>query len=198
MKKVILFTLIFISSTAFGVTQSWLPSQLTIKSDTHASNGASSQSSLSNDGRYMAFQSCASNLVIEDQARCDVYWRDNITGQIELITKSLLSDFKGESWNSAPYISSNGRFVVFNSTAADIVGLEGNGVSHIYLWDALTNKIELVSVASDGLEGDLNSSNSSVSDDGRFVVFESESILLDVVSPDTNDSADIFIRESSQ
>ncbi|MBL3811643.1 VCBS repeat-containing protein [Alteromonas macleodii] len=195
MKKVILFTLIFISSTAFCVTQSWLPSQLTIKSDTHASNGASSQSSLSNDGRYMAFQSCASNLVIEDQARCDVYWRDNITGQIELITKSLLSDFKGESWNSAPYISSNGRFVVFNSTAADIVGLEGNGVSHIYLWDALTNKIELVSVASDGLEGDLNSSNSSVSDDGRFVVFESESILLDVVSPDTNDSADIFIRD---
>lgn len=195
MKKVFFFALIFISSTALGVQPVWLPSQLAVKSDTHASNGASSQSSLSIDGRYMAFQSCSSNLVIEDQERCDVYWRDNVTGKIELITKSLLSAFKGESWNSTPYISSSGRFVVFKSTAADIVGLEGNGVSHIYLWDALTKNLEQVSVASDGLEGDLNSSNPSVSDDGRFVVFESESNLLDVVSPDTNDSADIFIRD---
>jgi Tol biopolymer transport system component len=77
----------------------------------------------------------------------------------------------GES--SEPFISDNGRFVVFASTASNLVEGDINNKTDIFVYDLLENKIERISVDSNG-DGNIdNSSNPSISGDGRYVAFYS-------------------------
>ena len=76
--------------------------------------------------------------------------------------------------SSTPVITPDGRYIVFASTASSLVSGDTNGSMDIFRCDLLNNDvIEVVSASSGGAIGNADSLTPQVSDDGRFIVFES-------------------------
>src|SRR5207253_854957 len=144
--------------------------------------------SISADGRFVAFESFASNLVSDDTNRTgDVFVHDRLTGVTERV--SVASDgTQGDDFSQVPSISAAGRFVAFRSFASNLVSGDTNGRDDIFVHDRLTGATDRVSVASDGTQGndDASEPNSlpSISADGRFVAFATHASNL--VPDDTN------------
>jgi len=88
--------------------------------------------------------------------------------------------------------SQDGRFVVFQSPATDITLPAGSGYQ-LYVRDRLTNTTELISKSSSGVTANTTSVRGRISDDGRYVVFDSNGTNL--VTSDTNNEGDVFIRD---
>src|SRR5688572_1347220 len=132
---------------------------------------------ISADGRFVAFQSQAQNLVpggnpflFVDQ----VYVHDRDTGATEIISVNAAGE-AGNSLNVEPDISADGRFVVFSSFADNLVpGPQSSGLQ-VYLRDRVTGTIELITENAAGQAGDGASVNPSISLDGRFVAFQTNS-----------------------
>jgi len=101
----------------------------------------------------------------------------------------------GFGFNRFAATSPDGRFVVFQSTAANLVPGDTNQNNDVFLRDRRTGRIELVSVNSAGVQGNGKNASGkvSVSADGRFVAFDSFSTNL--VPGDTNGLNDIFVRD---
>ncbi len=157
--------------------------------------GLSHFASISGDGRRVAFASQADNLVEHDRnAASDVFVRDLERQQTVRVSRGLNgADADGPSF--APRISGDGRFVVFQSAATNLVEDDGNNVADVFLFEIESGRTELVSVRSDGRQADLASSEASVSGDGRYVAFVS--LAANLVPADQNDRPDIFIRDRS-
>jgi len=148
--------------------------------------------SISADGRFIAFESTATNLVPGDtNNNSDVFVRDRLT---EITTRISVNSTGNQGNFDAfnPAISADGRFVAFESNSTNLVPGDTNNTSDIFLHDRLNGSTTRVSVDSTGQEGDRPSLNPSISADGRFVAFESNSTNL--VPGDTNNNSDIFIR----
>jgi Tol biopolymer transport system component len=92
-----------------------------------------------------------------------------------------------------PALSLDGRFVVFESRAAELAASDTNGLADVFLHDRTTGAIERISVAANGSEARGSSERPSVSADGRYVVFTSNAANL--VVGDTNLVADVFVRD---
>jgi Tol biopolymer transport system component len=90
-------------------------------------------------------------------------------------------------------VSGNGRYVVFDSSAPNLVRGDTNDTDDVFLRDRWTQATRRVSVSSSGEQGDLASSNPSVSDDGRWITFVSDATNL--VPDDTNGFSDLFLRD---
>jgi Tol biopolymer transport system component len=90
-------------------------------------------------------------------------------------------------------LSRDGRFVVFSSSATNLVPGDTNGREDVFVRDRLLNTVERVSVDSAGVEADLQSNQPTISADGRYVVFSSWAHNL--VPGDTNDTNDVFLRD---
>jgi cold shock CspA family protein len=149
--------------------------------------------SLSADGRFVAFGSYASNLVANDtNTVIDVFVHDRNTATTERV--SIASDgTEANDESFSPAISSDGRFVAFQSDATNLVLNDTNNKSDIFVHDRLTGSTERVSVNSDGKQANGDSIAPAISDDGFFVAFASEATNL--VAGDTNNRADIFFNE---
>ncbi len=158
-------------------------------------NDHTNASSISGDGRFVVFQSDASNLVASDTNRSTdifVYDRDAATDPLRRI--SVASDgTEAGGPSEAPRISRDGRYVVFESAADNLVSNDNNGQKDVFLYDLETDEIELVSVAAGGSSGSGSSQHASVSGDGRYVAFSSGA--GDLVADDTNDRFDVFVRD---
>jgi len=155
-------------------------------------NGDSYMPSVSADGRLVAFESYASNLVSEDTSYWNIFVSDRLTGQIELISRSI-DGAPADNGSGDPFISPDGRFVVFQSAASNLISGDTNQDSDIFIHDRQTGQMELVSVASDGAQADDWSWKPSISANGRFVVFASHASNL--VSGDTNYYEDVFVHD---
>lgn len=148
---------------------------------------------LSGDGRYVAFWSYASNLVPGDtNGAVDVFVHDRATGQTTRVSVDSNGN-QGLSASGMPSISSDGRFVAFESTASNLVSGDTNGGSDVFLHDRLTGGTRRVSVASGGAQVLAGSSRPSVSGDGRCVAFMS--VASDLVPGDTNFLSDVFVHD---
>lgn len=158
--------------------------------------GASWSPDLSADGTLVVFSSDAPNLVAGDangNGR-DVFVRDTRSNSTRLVSVSSAGLQDADGVSDVPSISADGRFVVFRSTADNLVlPATTAGRSHIYRHDLLTGTTVLVSVDTGGGEGDGNSFDPTVSGDGRYVAFGSQA--SDLVVGDTNGFADIFLRD---
>lgn len=119
-----------------------------------------------------------------------------------MVRDRLLRVTEGISVNAAGYlrpcegfgcISSDGRFVAFVSAADDLVPGDLNARADAFLRDRATGTTELVSIGSSGAQGDFHTNTANVSDDGRFVVFDSASSTF--VGGDTNAALDVFVRD---
>jgi len=97
------------------------------------------------------------------------------------------------SWTNHRTISENGRFVVFQSSAHNLTGVDSNRYPDIYVFDRQTRQVDLVTVTSQGIQANMDSHDPSISADGRFVSFYSWATNL--APNDTNRSADVFVYD---
>lgn len=156
-------------------------------------NNSSSHSSISGDGRYITFESTASNLVAGDtNLRNDVFLHDNQTGVTTRISVPTGGAEGNNNSGSYPVISRDGKFVAFGSSATNLVVGDLNGRSDIFVRDLENNITTRVSVHSSGAESDHVSPvyYLSISEDGRYVAFDSAATNL--VDDDTNFTDDVF------
>jgi Tol biopolymer transport system component len=150
---------------------------------------------ISGDARYVVFSSYASNLVSGDTNYTeDVFIKDLSTNSITRVSTAA-DGTQGNNLSSSPTISANGRYVAFQSSANNLVSDDTNGTQDIFIKDLSTNSITRVSTTADGTQGNNHSYSPSISDDGRYVVFQSYDSNL--VSGDTNGSFDVFIKDLS-
>ena len=164
-----------------------------------ASNGAeanassSSAPAISADGRYVAFSSAASNLVLGDTNEAsDVFVSDRKAGTIERV--SVTSDgAEANASSSSPAISADGRYVAFPSSASNLVPGDTNGMGDVFVHDRATGVTERISVPFDGTQADRSSSSPAISADGRYIAFSSAASNL--VPGDTNETPDVFVRD---
>jgi len=167
--------------------------RVSIASDGTQANGASTGSSISSDGRYITFESTASNLVTGDtNGTHDIFIHDQQIGQTTRI--SIASDGtqanNASQWSS---ISGDGRYVAFYSNASNLVNNDTNGYTDVFVHDRQSRQTSRISIASDGTQSNGSSLRLSLSNNGRYVMFESEANNL--VSGDTNNTEDVFIHD---
>ncbi len=156
--------------------------------------------SMSADGRFVVFTSTASNLVSGDtNGFADIFVHDRSTGITERVSVSSSGaegnapsgEFKTSHYESS--ISSDGQFVAFTSDASNLIAVDNNGVTDVFVHDRSTKKTTRVSKSSSGSGGNGGSFNTSISSDGQTVAFMSTASNL--VSNDTNGMFDIFVHD---
>lgn len=162
--------------------------------DSQRANDDAELGSISDDGRWVAFASEATNLVSNTSVRVyQIYLHDLQTGQTILVSHTP-NGMPGDARSFSPEVSSDGRFITFYSDATNLVtGDAVPAVSDVYVYDRQTDQISRVSVDSNGNAGNGNSSYPSISDDGRYVAFES--LATNLVANDTNARRDIFVHD---
>ena len=166
-----------------------------VTSDNTPGNDLSFWTSISSDGRYVAFMSAATNLVSSDtNDSWDIFVHDMKTGGTTRI--SVTSDGKeANSQSEYPVISEDGRYVAFASDATNLVEGDSNGYRDVFEYDRKTSKIFRVSVASDGTQANEGTEMGAIaiSADGRYVAFAS--LATNLVAEDTNQNWDIFVHD---
>lgn len=184
-------------------------------------SGELGTTSISGDGRYVAFDTDASDLVPGDNNNAaDVFVRDTVTNKLELISRGVnglpgvgvstctpggicygsptrflangLPNPDVGSWD--PSISRDGRYVAFTSTDANLIaGVHNPGFANIYVYDRRSRRMAVASVSSTGVAANGHSFLPSISASGRYVSFTSDASNL--VTGDTNGIADVFVRD---
>ena len=134
--------------------------------------------SISDDGRYVAFDSDADGLVAGDaNGKADVFVKDLVTGALTLVSKNALGTV-GDDASSDPVLSGDGRYLAFSSDADNLVAGDTNNAADVFRSDWQAGAIVRVSTAANGDQaGDL-SGTVSISQDGRYVAFASEASNL--------------------
>jgi Tol biopolymer transport system component len=143
-----------------------------------AANAASSEPSISGDGRYVTFVSSATNLVAGVVSGPQVYLRDTQTGQTSLISRNNnASVVAGNAGSTAPLISADGSTVAFVSQATNLLDPTVPSVTagQVYVRNLNTGVTSVVSRDSTGglVVGNAASSAPSISGNGRYVTFVS-------------------------
>ncbi len=162
-------------------------------------NGSAMGCSISADGRYVAFDSAATNLVAGDgNGHWDVFVRDRLSGTTERVSVDS-SGLEGDG-NSAlttasdsRCVSADGRFVAFYSLATNLVVGDTNGTGDVFVRDRQLGTTECVSVSSAGVQGNADSTGCTITPDGRFVAYCS--LASNLVTGDTNGYEDVFVRD---
>jgi Tol biopolymer transport system component len=181
---------VFVRDRRRGATE-----RVSVSSKGDEGEDSSSGSSISADGRYVAFASSASNLVPGDtNGFSDVFVRDRLRGTTERVSMGV-GGVESDSDSGLTAISADGRYVAFDSFATNLVPRDTNDARDLFVHDRRSGRTERVSVAFNGRQGDRDSSrggSSALSADGRIVAFESDATNL--VPNDTNELRDIFVR----
>jgi len=158
-------------------------------------NNTSRHPTISANGRWVAFESDASNLVSGDTNApfTDSFVRDLRTNATVRISVSS-SGAQGNAGGAGPAISADGRFVAFHSASWNLVPGDTNGAVDIFVHDRKTGVVRLASVSTTGIQGNDQSAGPRISGDGRFVVFNSLAYTL--VPGDTNGfGGDVFVHD---
>jgi len=158
---------------------------------------ASSGGIISADGCVVAFFSDAPNVVAADRnGRRDVFVRDRCHGFSERVSVASDGGEGNDASQSAglqPGISGDGQRVVFASLASNLDGADDNGVSDIFVRDRTAGVTTRISRAVDGGVANGPSQFPSISEDGRFVAFQSQASNL--VENDNNGRSDVFVTD---
>jgi len=148
---------------------------------------------MSANGRYVVFQSDASNLVKDDNNRTtDVLLHDQTTGLTELVSVNS-SGVQGNSTSSEPVISADGRYVAFHSNATNLVKRDTNKSLDVFVHDRNTQETTRVSIDSEGVQANGTSFGAAISADGRYVAFSTNANNL--IKNDGNNTIDVLLHD---
>ncbi|HFE37694.1 MAG TPA: hypothetical protein ENK06_04630, partial [Gammaproteobacteria bacterium] len=180
-------------------------------------NGASGHSSMSTNGQLIAFHSDATNLLgyerkddgtldtskpLDKNGKTDVFWVD-INAYSTHLASVDSAYIQGDDDSTNPVISSDGKYIAFQSDASNLVKGDNNGVTDIFRHETRIDQNVFggdtirVSVNSNPTvnQADAASTNPDINGNGDIVVFES--VATNLVSDDTNGFRDIFSRKVS-
>jgi hypothetical protein len=148
---------------------------------------------LSADGRFVAYQSLATNLVENDTNDTgDIFIFDRLTQKTAQISVSSAGEL-ANAISDIPAISGNGRRVVFRSKASNLNAENHHNAFDLYVHDRLTGTTELVNQTEWGELANEWSDSPSISFDGRFIGFAS--LADNLIQSDSNENWDIFIHD---
>ena len=166
-----------------------------------ASDGTSQHPRLSGDGRFLVFSTVATTLIGSsvEAVGGQVVRRDRATGAFMLVSHTP-SGTPGNGWSGLPDISDDGRFVVFESNATDLVAASNANEpgSGIYVFDAADGTLRRVGVTdARGQPVAGKNATPAISGSGRFVAFSSTAVVD--APPDRSDRPEhrrnVFVRD---
>lgn len=188
---------VYLRDTKDGIT-----TKVSVDSLGAPGNGNSSEPVISNNGRFVAFESYADNLVPQDtNFGPDVFVHDRQTGS----TTRVSVDSAGDEGNSSgapsfnyssPALSADGRFVAFTSYASNLVANDTNELPDGFVHDrntGITTRFNVDSLGNQALGVNYGARFPAISDTGRYIAFGSSAINL--VPDDTNVADDIFVHD---
>ena len=157
-------------------------------------DGNSGNPAISADGRVVAFASSATNLVRGDTNESDDIFVHNLaTGNTRRVS---IARNEGQSdWNSfGPAVSADGRYVVFDSIASNLVPNDTNHAFDVFVRDRLNGNTRRVSISTKERQAyGFSGESLAISPEGRFVAFSSDASNL--VGDDTKGDTNIFLRD---
>lgn len=187
-------------------TQTGALARVSVGSDgTQSSVGSSYAPSIDATGRVVAFTSTAcldgssSRASAADPCLPRVYVRDLVAG-----TTRAINGPRGVAPNGAAYgaaLSGDGRYVAFVTLATNLARGDTNRSADVHIYDRVTGGVELLSRTGNGKAGNGASARPAISEDGRFVAFDSTaSDLVDArqCEPDESDQnlvSDVFLLD---
>jgi Tol biopolymer transport system component len=190
-QSLLLIGLTTLSAQAFADESTELVSVAT--DGTQAIEGRSWRPHMTGDNRYVVYQSAATNLVPNDTNKfMDIFLFDRQTKETTLISKAADGTL-GNGTSRQPRITPDGRYIVYNSAASNLVEGDTNALTDIFVYDRTTQQTKRINVANDGSQANLGSRLPYISDDGMRVSFLSSANNL--VPGDTNKFNDIFVRD---
>jgi Tol biopolymer transport system component len=155
-------------------------------------NGASSSPSISGNGRFVAFDSLASNLVPGNaNAYPDVFVHDLVNGTTVLVNVSS-SGVQGNGDAYRPAISSDGGYVAFESVSTNLVPGDTNDDKDIFVHELASGQTTRVNLGPGGVQANSDAARAAISADGRFVCFES--VATNLVSGGSS-GTEIFVHD---
>jgi hypothetical protein len=174
MNRSVSCTMVPLMLVAFASAQSTV--RVSVSPQGLPGNGYSFYTSISADGRYVAFSSLAGNPLPQDtNGYLDVFVWDRATGQLELATV----DSKGEQeWGLGSALSADGRYVAYYG--------ELDGLLGAIVRDRQAGQTRFINVRSDGIPVEDTSAwwgRISITPDGRFVAFDSDAALVENDGP---------------
>ena len=183
---------VFVRDRLLGTT-----ARATVSATGVQGNLDSRSSTISADGRWVAFGSDANNLVPNDTAGFDYFVKDMRSGAVDRVSVVTGGgQGGGGGFHLFPtdyaWISADGRFATYGHKYANLAPGDTNQKLDVFRHDRWLVRTERVSVDSAGNEGDDHASSSSMSADGRLTVFAGRA--TDLVPSDTNAAADVFLR----
>lgn len=167
---------------------------VSVNSSGTSGNNESLNPVISADGRMVAFESGASDLVAGDNngIASDVFVRDLIAETTTLVSVNT-SGSSGNAGSTNPVISADGSTVAFESFASELVSRDLNGAGDVFIRNLATGTTTLVSVNNNDESGNGRSLNPVMTADGSTVAFQS--YASDLVSGDSNGTSDAFVRD---
>jgi Tol biopolymer transport system component len=181
---------LFARDLALGLTV-----RVSVSSTGEQANAASFAGRLSGDGRFVAFESTATNLVPGDtNGASDVFVHDRLTGRTERV--SVAGDGSQGDWASLdPSISADGGRVAFTSYATNFFPGDVNGDGDVFVHDRRSGDTFPVSLNASGSAATGGSRFPRLSSGGRYVTFDSSA--ADLVPGDTNVQPDAFLHDTA-
>ena len=168
------------------------------RSDGSPSSGASVEAQVNRNGTVVCFSSTDALLPEDTNSYQDVYAFNIASGTLELVSKSSTGTVGDEdSRSSAGAVSPDGRYVVFQSRATNLVPGDTNGQDDVFVRDLQLGTTERISIAPGGVQGTSQSfALSTISNDGRYVTFWSDAAeFLPSGVSDTNGTFEVYLRD---
>jgi len=157
-------------------------------------NAASTAPAVSVTGRYIGFNSTASNLVANDtNGLADVFMLDTLTGALTRLNVSSTGAEAVGGTSGGGSVSGDGRWAAIQSSATNLVANDTNGVADIFLRNNMTGEITRVNTDAAGTQANGSSFMVDFSGDGRYLCFGSDATNL--VAGDTNGVTDFFLKD---
>jgi len=169
--------------------------QVSVATNGTSANRFSYRPRISADGEHVAFHATANNLgqVNDSNGQPDVFLRHVDSGITETVSIDLGGTRTASGASENPSVSQAGRWVAFESLAADLIVGDTNAQRDIFVRDMQLGITERVSMSTGGIATDGNCFHPSISGDGRFVAFQSWGTNL--VANDFNGWQDVFLHD---
>lgn len=198
---VALALVVFLFTPTEATAATGTTTRVSVASDGTAGDLHSLFPALTADGRFIAFESSATNLVAGDtNGMPDVFVHDKQSGVTERVSVDA-DGRQGNARSGQPALTDDGRYVAFYSDSSNLVPGDTNAQADVFVRDRLSGSIERVSVAYNEVEGNGSSAGRpAISADGQDVAFQSDASNLlpedeNGLPQDTNQSTDVFVRD---
>lgn len=179
---------VYVRDLAVGTTE-----VISVSESGGASNRHSQYSSISRDGRWVAFDSQATNLVTPDSNNFrDVFLHDRSTGATHRITDGI-GGVQSNNESLAPVISDDGSAIVLHSRASNLIAGDENSSSDIFVFNRQADSFVLVSQSSAGAQTNTSAKLADLAPGGQLVTFWIDWRFL--TYGDDNGDSDIYVRE---